>query len=142
MVNDADGGEEQELRLLIQMVARRIRANRAGDDVTDSQLSTLRRLEDEDRLTPGELAALERVSPPSMNRTVNALEQSGYVSRSRDAEDARKVLVSLTARGRALTEETRRLRTVWFSARLAELGDADRDRLLAVTHILRKLAHS
>src|SRR5215218_5566233 len=125
MGNATDDGEEQELRLLIQRVARRIRANRGGDHVTDSRLSTLRRLEDEDGRTPGELAALEQVTPPSMNRTVNALEEAGYVERRPASDDGRKVLVRLTGTGRDLIDETRRLRTAWFSEQLAELGDAD-----------------
>src|SRR3954471_18765246 len=142
MGSGSDERDEEELRLLIQRVARRIRANRGGDHVSDSQISTLRRLEDEDGLTPGELAALERVRPPSMNRTVNALEEAGYVVRHPAADDARKVLVRLTDAGRDLIAGTRRLRTAWFSAQLADLPDTDRRRLLDAADVLRKLADS
>jgi DNA-binding MarR family transcriptional regulator len=142
MGSGSDDREEQELRLLIQRVARRIRANRGGDHVSDSQLSTLRRLEDRDNLTPGELASLERVSPPSMNRTVNALEEAGYVVRHPAEGDARKVLVRLTGAGRDVITETRRLRTAWFSARLADLPGPERRRVLDAAEVLRKLADS
>src|SRR4051794_18672837 len=139
---DTDEQLQQELRLLLQKVARRIRANRGDEHVTDSQLSALRRLEDEDGRTPGELAILEKVSPPSMNRTLNALESAGYLTRTPDTADARRVLLSLTPRGRELMAETRRLRIEWFGSQLAALEPEERRRLLAVTDILRKLADS
>ncbi|MCU1437175.1 MAG: transcriptional regulator, MarR family [Naasia sp.] len=133
---------EGELRILLQKVARRIRAERSDDSISDSQLSVLRHLDLTGDSTPGELAGAERVSPPSMNRTVNALEEAGYVLRRPSPDDARKVLVSLTEAGRGMTLETRRLRAEWFAARLGELDDDERGRLLAVRDVLRKLADS
>ncbi|BDZ45987.1 MarR family winged helix-turn-helix transcriptional regulator [Naasia aerilata] len=133
---------QQELRLLLQKVARRIRANRPGEHITDSQLGVLWRLEAQQACSPGELAALEKVSPPSMNRTLNSLEEAGYVARSQDAGDARKVVVRMTEKGMALTEETRRLRIEWFSGQLAQLDPEERQRLLGVVDVLRKLVES
>ena len=51
-------------------------------------------------LTVGELAAHERVQPPSMTRTVNCLEEGGYVARRPHETDGRQVLVALTETGR------------------------------------------
>jgi DNA-binding MarR family transcriptional regulator len=130
---------DEELRILIQKVARRIRNNRASDDLGDSQLGVLFRLEGGDQ-SPGELAAHERVTPPSMNRTLNGLEQAGLVARHPAIEDARRVRVSLTPAGRAQIAETRALRTAWFSQRVADLTADERRALLAVTPILRRLA--
>ena len=130
---------DEELRILIQKVARRIRNNRASDDLGDSQLGVLFRLEGGDQ-SPGELAAHERVTPPSMNRTLNGLEQAGLVARHPAIDDARRVRVSLTPAGRAQIAETRALRTAWFSQRLAALTADERRALLAVTPILRRLA--
>ena len=44
-------------------------------------------------LTIGELAGHERVQPPSMTRTVNCLEEGGYVARRAHDTDGRQVLV-------------------------------------------------
>lgn len=131
-----------ELRLVLQKVARRIRAERGDSQVTDSQMAVLWRLDKAGAASPGELAAGEKVSPPSMNRTVNALEEAGYVTRTQHDDDGRRVVVTLTAAGRAVTAETRRLREEWFSRHLALLSDEERAQLLAVTDILRKLAES
>jgi DNA-binding MarR family transcriptional regulator len=137
----ADQREDEELRLLIQKVARRIRNNRASDDFSDSQLGVLFELEEGDH-APSELAAHERVTPPSMNRTLNGLEQAGLVARYPADDDARRVRVSITPAGLAQIAETRALRTAWFSQRLADLTRDERRALEAVTPVLRRLAES
>ncbi len=137
----ADARGDEELRILIQKVARRIRNNRASEDLGDSQLGVLFQLEEADH-SPGELAAHERVTPPSMNRTLNGLEQAGFVARHPADDDARRVRVSITAAGRTLIAETRALRTAWFSRALADLTPDERAALEAVTPILRRLAES
>jgi DNA-binding MarR family transcriptional regulator len=137
----SDAGGDDDLRLLIQKVARRIRNNRASADFSDSQLGVLVQLEQADQ-SPGELAAHERVTPPSMNRTLNGLEKAGLVARHPADDDARRVRVSITPAGLAQIAETRALRTAWFSQRLADLTPDERRALEAVTPILRRLAQS
>lgn len=129
---------DDELRIVIQQVSRAIRNNRG--DVSDSQLSVLFHLEQSGPLSPSELATREHVTPPSMNRTVNGLEEAGLVTRSKSSGDARRVDVELTPAGTALLLETRRLRTAWFSRKLAALEPAEREALLAAIPLLRKLA--
>jgi DNA-binding MarR family transcriptional regulator len=131
---------EEELRVLIQKVARRIRAERAGEGISDSQLGVLWRLASEGRCTPGGLATAEKVSAPSMNRTLNALEASGLVRRDPSDDDARSVWVTITAAGEQVIAETRRLRQQWFHAQLEALSDAERSALEEVRPILRRLA--
>jgi DNA-binding MarR family transcriptional regulator len=130
-----------ELRVLIQKVARRIRNNRSDDALGDSQLGVLFFLGEGDH-SPSELAAHERVSPPSMNRTLNGLEQAGLVARHPSVDDARRVRVTITAAGLAHIAETRALRTAWFSQRIAELSPDDRRALEAAMPVLRRLAQS
>lgn len=133
---------DEELRVLIQKVARRIRAERGGDGITDTQLGVLWQLESSGRTTPGVLAERERVSPPSMNRTINALEAAGFARRDPSDQDARQVWVSLTPAGDELIAETRRLRTAWFHRQLESLEAEERAALEAVRPVLRKLADS
>jgi len=128
---------DDELRMLLQRVARRIRNNRADGAMSDTQLGVLFRVE-QAPASPGALAERERVSPPSMNRTLNALEKAGLVTRSPDPDDARRVVVSITPAGRALITETRRLRTAWFSQRLAELTPAERAVFERLAPVLRR----
>lgn len=140
-MTDDGRGDEDELRFVIQRLSRRIRANRGTERLSESQLSVLFHLEKQGPQAPSELAVLERVTPPSMNRTLNLLEEEGFVTRAKSADDARKVLVEPTPAALDLLAETRRLRTAWFSRRLEELTDGERAQILAVLPVLRKLGH-
>lgn len=134
--------DADELRLVVQKLARRIRSNRPDQGIADAQLSVLFLLDREGELTPGGIAENEHVTPPSINRTLGGLEDSGWIRRRPDPGDARRVLVSMTDAGAAVVQETRRLRTAWFTQRLAELSAEDRRALEAAAPVLRKLAES
>lgn len=133
---------EEQLRMVIQRLARRIRAERASEGISDTQLGVLWRLRTDGSTTPGELASAERVSAPSMNRTLNALEASGFVVREPNDDDARKVSVTLTSSGEHVIVETRRLRQQWFHAQLATLTADERAALDAARPLLERLADS
>jgi DNA-binding MarR family transcriptional regulator len=135
-----DAADEDDLRIVIQRISRRIRSNRPEGGVGDTQFAVLVHLKERGPLGPSVLAGLEKVTPPSMNRTLNSLEEDGFVTRSKSPDDARKVAVDLTPAALELMAETRRLRTAWFSRHLADLDPGERDELLRVLPILRKLA--
>lgn len=128
------------LRLSVMRLARRMRAERADASLTLTQLSALATLERHGALTPGELAAAERVQPPSMTRVVACLQEAGLVSREQHPRDGRQVLLRPTADGVALLREDRRRREAWLALRLSELGDEDRAVLRAAATLLDRLA--
>lgn len=119
-----------------------MRLERPRDDVTDGQLSVLLVISKHGSQTLGALSDHERVSPPSMNRTVNSLEASGLVTREASPDDGRKVLVALTDAAKTLVTETRRRREVWFSRQLSRLSPDKRAVLEAAAPILSELADS
>ena len=123
-------------------LARRMRLERGGSDVTDGQLSALFVLAKHGPQTLGSLSDFERVTPPSMSRTVGALEGDGLVTRTASADDRRKVLIEITPAGLAIVQETKRRRAAWFSTVLAALTDEQRSALDAAASILRELADS
>ncbi|MEX1078239.1 MAG: MarR family transcriptional regulator [Homoserinimonas sp.] len=131
--------DSQELRFAIQRLARRIRAMQASD-VTETQRTVLFTLHHEGAQTLGSLSAHERVTPPSMNRTVNSLVAAGLVTRITAEDDARKVTVDLSDAGRAFIRETTRRRDAWFTTRLSALPAEQRKLLEQVTPILKELA--
>jgi DNA-binding MarR family transcriptional regulator len=134
--------DDQELRLAIQRLARRIRAMQADDDVTEGQRAVLFALSATGAQTLGSLSEHERVTPPSMNRTINALVELGLVTRETAADDARKVTLDLSDAGHDFIRETRRRRDAWFTKRLAALPEEQRRLLSEVAPILRDLADS
>ena len=87
----------------------------------------------------GELAAQERVQPPSMTRTVNSLEALGYVVRRPDPRDNRQCLVSLTDSGLQVLLANRRRRDEWLAVRIAGLDPAEREVLRRAVGVLEKV---
>ncbi len=130
------------LRVAVARLSRRLRAEKADDELSDTQTSALAFLVREGHGTIGQLSEHERVKPPSMNRTVNHLEQAGYVRRTADADDGRKVVVVPTAEGLALVTETRRRRDAWLNQRLRALTPEQRAVLGEAATIMRELADS
>jgi len=129
----------EELRILILSLARRMRIERNDESVSPSQLSVLFLLLFSEPQSPGELAAAEQVTPPSMTRTINSLEERGLVVRTPHGDDARRVEVALTPTGREFIETTRRLRVEWFTRRLERLDAGERAALEAAAPVLRRI---
>ena len=127
-----------DLRTACMRISRRVRFE-AGAPVAPHRFSVLVRLEDGPR-TPKELADIEKVSAPSMTRTVNGLVELGLVARADDPTDGRQVILSLTPEGRAAVRDTRRRRDQWFAARLETLTDDERDLLARATALLERVA--
>ncbi|MBN9150642.1 MAG: MarR family transcriptional regulator [Micrococcales bacterium] len=130
----------QQLRLAIQRLARRIRSNAADDDVPESQRSVLFTLDNHGRQSLSSLSEHECVTPPSMNRTVNTLVAAGLVTRATAEDDARRIELDLSDVGRAFVSETRRRRDAWFTKQLAALSAQERGILDAAVPVLKKLA--
>src|SRR5438105_690835 len=86
------------LRLAVVRLARLLRKT-SQEQATASQLSALVAVERAGPITLGDLAAQERVQPPTMTRIVVALEEQGLLVREIDPEDRRVARVSITAPG-------------------------------------------
>ncbi|MDY0908412.1 MarR family transcriptional regulator [Microbacterium sp. CFBP9034] len=137
--HDDHSAAASELRIATFRLARRMRTQRAVDSMSDGQFAVLAALWAHGSHTLGELADRERVSAPSMNRTVNCLQESGYVARAADENDGRKVVISLTDEGRAVVDETARRRDAWVEAALAELSPEDRAALAHAAEIMGRM---
>ena len=138
----ADDGLTSALRVGVMRLARRIRLERSSEDLSLNQLAVLGTLLRAGELTLGELAAIERVRPPSITRTVNCLVDAGLVVRRAHETDGRQVMVDLTEQAREVLDEDRRRRDVWLAQRLDELDPADRQLLQRVAPLLDMLAAS
>ena len=110
--------------------------------LSETQLAALSALEVHQAMTPGELAEHEKVQPPSMTRTVAALEERGLVTRLAHPTDGRQVLLELSRNGRALLFEDRKRREAWLARRFELLTDDERALLHAVAPLLERLAQA
>jgi len=128
------------LRITVARLARLLR-NQAEAGVSPSQLSALASLGKPDvtaGMTLGELAAAERVQPPTMTRIVAALEDAGYVTRTVDPGDRRVARVALTAAGRTLLERARAKKNAYLARQLRDLTPDELATVEAATAILER----
>lgn len=141
VVTRTDTGLASQLRVSVMRLARRLRNEREpSNELSVSQYSVLGVLIREGESTVGELASRERVQPPSMTRTVNALVDDGYVVRRPSATDGRSVLVDLTEKGRETVLADRRRRDAWLARELKALTPQERDLLRQVAPLIERLA--
>lgn len=131
-----------DLRLATFRLVRRLRRERALDSMSDAQFAVLAILRQHGTQTLGAIADREQVTAPSMTRTVNVLEESGYVERVADDADRRRVLISLTAAGAQIVVETIRLRDSSLAEALAELGleEHELETLRQASALMRRVA--
>ncbi len=129
------------LRISVMRLSRRMR-QAPSSSLSPTQIATLATLERLGPMTLGELAAQERVQPPSMTRVIMHLDDLGLVTRSPHKTDGRQVIASVTPAGRELLESDRRRRDEWLAERLVELEPDEIAVLERAAVILDKIANS
>jgi DNA-binding MarR family transcriptional regulator len=138
-----DTGLSSALRVSVMRLARRLRNERdAEDDLTPTQLAVLFTLARNGPATIGELAAEEKVQPPSMTRTVGCLTDKELVRRETRLTDRRAVVISLTESGEGVLEASRRRREAWLHQRLRELTPEQRRILRDAAPVLELLSRA
>lgn len=90
-------------------------------------------------MTPGALAARERVQPPSMTRVIASLNDVGLVERTPHPTDGRQIIVALSDAGQALLDDEAQAREVWLTERLQRLDQESLETLRGAVGILTAL---
>src|SRR4051794_22520938 len=121
-------------------LSRRLRNQRVNTSVTLTHLAALSTLKRHGPMSPGELAAHERVQPPSMTRVVVALEGMGLVTRTPHPTDGRQVVIDLTPAAEELLADEARAREAWLASQLQQLTREEREVLRDAAVIMDKLA--
>ncbi|WP_067819792.1 MarR family winged helix-turn-helix transcriptional regulator [Nocardia inohanensis] len=110
-----------DLSLAVVRLTRHLRGRRADAQISLTQLSALATLNREGSMTPGALAAKERVQPPSMTRVIASLSEMSLVERNPHPTDGRQIIVSLSDAGRALIADENQAREAWMTDQLSGL---------------------
>lgn len=126
-----------DVRLAAMALARRVRENTST--LGPHLFTVLAYLEDKPR-TAAELACSERVSAPSMSRTVGELCERGLAAREADPADARQKIITLTKTGRKALAQGRMERDTWMVERMADCSSDEIDVLQRAVDILRRLS--
>ncbi len=104
--------------------------------ITYTQYITLLALWEKDRVTVKELGGRLYLDSGTLTPLLKKLEASGYVTRTRDPEDERNVLIELTEEGRAL-----KLKACDIPERLFEQAGATVEEIVAVREQMTSLLH-
>lgn len=123
-------------------LARRLRAQRLETGHTLTQLAALGTIDRHGPITPSDLAAHERVRPPSMTRVIGRLERDGLALRTAHPTDGRQQRLSITAAGRELLNVDRRRRDAWLAKQMAALEPDELAALAAALPVLERLIES
>ncbi|MDQ2835933.1 MAG: MarR family transcriptional regulator [Actinomycetota bacterium] len=127
------------LRLSLLRAARRLRSQRVNTSATLSQLSALATVGKCGPMSAGEIAAIERVQPPSMTKILASLEASEWVERAAHPEDRRQSVISITQAGRELLAAETRARDEWLAQRLVDFSPAELKILRDAVDVLDRL---
>jgi DNA-binding MarR family transcriptional regulator len=140
-VTRTDAGLASQLRVSVMRLARRLRNERDPDNrLSLGAISVLGVLLRHGESTIGQLAARERVQPPSMTRTVNCLVEEGYAVRRPSETDGRSTIVEISEKGRQMLLADRRRRDAWLARRLKDLTPEERDLLRQVAPLIERIA--
>jgi DNA-binding MarR family transcriptional regulator len=90
-------------------------------------------------LSAGELATTMRTDPSTLTGVLHRLEAGRLIRRARDPRDGRRVLLSLTARGRSLDRLSSG--TIEHAVKLALRGVSEHD-IACTARVLRRMASS
>jgi DNA-binding MarR family transcriptional regulator len=129
------------LRVALARLSRRLRRHELAG-LTPTQLAALATVGKEGPMRLGDLAAAEGIAPSTLTRLVTALEESGYVRRCADPNDARASTLAITPHGQDALERIRTERTLMLSASLELLTPGQRSALAAALPVLEQLAEA
>ena len=125
-----------QLRPVLLRLSRELRKETEQLGLTSRQATLLWLIRVNPGLSLRELAAEERISAPALSGHVDRLEKAGLIERERDAEDRRRVGLTLTAEGEKLLRRVRARRTTWLEEHLRGLDD---DELAAIEAAIEPL---
>ncbi|HJP77257.1 MAG TPA: MarR family transcriptional regulator [Pseudonocardiaceae bacterium] len=124
----------------ISLVLRRIQQLQAPGALTLPERAALARL-GRGPATSAELARAEQITPQAMGNTLSGLESRGFVQRSGDPHDGRRIIMSLSDAGRDVLRHKRDTRTKQVAAALdAGFTAEELDTLRAAAPLLGRLA--
>jgi DNA-binding MarR family transcriptional regulator len=111
-----------DLRTVVTRLVKKLRKK----SVTGQQLSLTERstlsllLSSENGMLPSELAAMEKITNQSMSQILSSFLEKGFITRTSSETDKRKVIISLTEKGKAIILQVLSERDEWLNEALRE----------------------
>ena len=92
-----------------------------------------------EQIIPSEISSAIGISGARIAATLNSLENKGYITRRIDLSDRRRILVTLTEKGREQDETHRRQLSEIFEKILEKLGEHDAKEYIRITRKMAEL---
>jgi DNA-binding MarR family transcriptional regulator len=129
------------VRRSVMSLGRRLKLERPPGGRTSLELSVLGHLHRRGPITPGEIAAAERVQPQTLTRTLASLESGGLISRHEHPRDGRRNLLGLTDTGLDALRRDMAARDSWLAqAMQASLTTTELEMLRLAAQLLERVA--
>jgi DNA-binding MarR family transcriptional regulator len=132
---------DEQIGFILRQVSQRhgaIFAGLIGDDLTPTQWAALAKLDEIGHpCSQNLLGRYTAMDVATIKGVVDRLTKRGLTRTMRDPEDARRLLVALTASGRELVERARRNAERITQETLAPLDEEERETLLGLLKRLR-----
>jgi DNA-binding MarR family transcriptional regulator len=140
-VNQQAEDVARALLLCVGLLRRRLRQVPVADVLTFPQTAALGRLDRGGPAASADLARQEQISPQSMGATMSELEARGLVSRQRDPDDGRRILLSISATGRRELNRRRNARVEQLAKGLADFTESELAQLAVAVPLIERLAY-
>jgi DNA-binding MarR family transcriptional regulator len=129
------------LRVTVSRLLKVIRNEVKHDELLSlTERSTLSMIYQYTRMLPSELAAKEKVTSQSMSQIINKLSLYGYIVKTPSLEDKRKVILSISPKGKEFVELKRNKSQEWLAKALSEkTSEKEKEILLEAILVLTKL---
>jgi DNA-binding MarR family transcriptional regulator len=111
-----------DLRTVVTRLVKKLRKK----SITGQQLSLTERstlsllLSSENGMLPSELAAMEKITNQSMSQILSGFLEKGFIIRTSSETDKRKVIISITEKGKAIILQVLSERDEWLNEALRE----------------------
>ncbi len=123
------------------LLTRRLREADRSSELTTAQRSVISRLINHGPHTLGELAAAEKVRPPTITRIIQYLEREDFVVR-KSTSDKRVSKVDYTSKAWTTLERAKTRRTNSLGHQIGELTSSQRQKLQEIIPILNRLSET
>jgi len=120
-----------QLRETTTRLVKKLRKKSAtGEGLSLTERSTIALLDQHGQLLPSELASMEKITTQSMSQILNHLLELGYINREPSQTDKRKVIISLSDKGREVLYRVRNEREEWLHIAITDLCPPEEQELL------------
>jgi DNA-binding MarR family transcriptional regulator len=129
------------LRVSMSRLVKVIRSEVRHDELLSlTERSTLSLVYQHPEMLPSELAAKEKVTSQSMSQIINKLYDNGYIKKTPSTKDKRKVIITITSKGKEFVELKRNKTKEWLAKAISEkTTEAEKEILMSAIRVLTKL---